>query len=306
MQAILTSLHQIIAPVVHVEVPSLPRFEMIPRGTAPTKEPVVQSIQTVYPSGESTDGPMPDRYPIHSMPRGYCVIINNIKFKTMKDRLGSDWDAENLEKLFKRHLGFFVERFDDLTSLQMRQLMDNVRKQDHSKLSCLVVAILTHGIEGQVYGTDGGLSKIEDLTAYFDGTQCPTLIGKPKIFILQACRGGNFDDGVEATDDATAQEREEDYEEIDGRYTLLPDKADFVLAYATAPQYVSWRNSAFGTWFIKAFTETMYERARTDHFMDILTEVNRKVAEDYESRGKNKQMPAPVNMLRYKLFLPPV
>ena len=295
---------------VRLEVPSLRRFdqeELIPiaRGSDATpSSPTnlqVKKVSDVF--NESTDGPKSDRYSIFSVPRGYCVIINNIKFKTMKDRSGSEWDADNLERLFGRHLGFFIQRYDNLTTLQMQLLMRDVRDQDHSKLSCLVIAILTHGIEGQVYGTDGSLVKVDDLTAYFDGTQCPSLVGKPKIFILQACRGGIFDEGVEATDDGSTAEL--DYEEVDGRYSLLPDKADFVLAYATTPRYVSWRNSAFGTWFVKAFVDTMYERAETDHLMDILTEVNRKVAEEYESRGRQKQMPAPVTMLRYKLYLPP-
>jgi hypothetical protein len=295
-----------------VEVAKLPRFgdELKPRyssetttETTATKDVSVSKINVFV--AESTDGggdKPPDRYPMNSLPRGYCVIINNINFKTMRNRSGSEWDADSLRHLFAKQLGFHVEFFDDLTSKEMCQLMDNVRKQDHSELSCLVVAILTHGINGELYGVDGKLVKVEDLTSYFDGTRCPTLAGKPKVFILQACRGGTFDYGVEATD---SPHFDEGADETDGGgYTLLPDKADFLLAYATTPHYVSWRNSAFGTWFIKAFVDTMKERPY-DHLMDIFTEVNRKVAEEYESKGKNKQMPAPVTMLRYKLFLPP-
>ncbi|WP_425460961.1 caspase family protein, partial [Lacisediminihabitans profunda] len=73
----------------------------------------------------------------------------------------------------------------------------------------------------------------------------------------------------------------------------MPTEADFVLAYATVPGYVSWRNSEYGSWFIKAFVDTMYEMASKEHLMDILVEVNRRVAEEFQSKGRNKQIPSP-------------
>ena len=85
----------------------------------------------------------------------------------------------------------------------------------------------------------------------------------------------------------------------------LPTEADFVLAYATVPGYVSWRNSEYGSWFVKAFVDTMYEYASKEHLMDILVEVNRRVAEEFQSKGRNKQIPSPVTMLTRKLFFKP-
>ena len=82
-------------------------------------------------------------------------------------------------------------------------------------------------------------------------------------------------------------------------------EADYIIAYATLPGYVSWRNSEYGTWFVKAFTDTMFESAKKEHLMDILTQVNGRVAEEFESKKRNKQMPAPVTTLRRKLFFRP-
>lgn len=232
-----------------------------------------------------------------------------MNFTTMKDRPGSHWDADALEKLFSIHLGFQTKRFDDLSSKSIRTRMKNLQKTDHSKLSCMVVSILSHGENGNVYGTDGVLVPVEDITGYFSGSKCPSLVGKPKVFILQACRGKKFDYGtrlVETDGPDDAEVMEEDETDGGGYAAALPDEADFILAYATTPGYVSWRNSAFGTWFIKALTDVMYEQAHEEDFLSMLTEVNRKVAEEFESRGKNKQMPAPVTMLRYKLFFTPI
>lgn len=61
----------------------------------------------------------------------------------------------------------------------------------------------------------------------------------------------------------------------------------------------------YGSWFIKAFVDTMLELAKKEHFMDILTEVNRRVAEEFQSKGRNKQIPGPVTMLTRKLYFRP-
>ena len=50
----------------------------------------------------------------------------------------------------------------------------------------------------------------------------------------------------------------------------------------------------------------MWEQASREHLMDIMIEVNRRVAEEFESKlGHNKQIPAPVTMLTRKLYFRP-
>ena len=51
----------------------------------------------------------------------------------------------------------------------------------------------------------------------------------------------------------------------------IPAEADFILAYATVPSYVSWRNSEYGAWSM----DTMLEYSKKEHFLDILMTVNR-------------------------------
>ena len=53
------------------------------------------------------------------------------------------------------------------------------------------IEILTF-FSGFAYGIDGKKISIEDeICASFDGRNCKALHGKPKIFIIQACQGGN-------------------------------------------------------------------------------------------------------------------
>ena len=72
----------------------------------------------------------------------------------------------------------------------MKRNLRTLAESNHSSFDCLVVAILSHGIDGAVYGTDEQVFKIEDIYNLFSGNNCPTMAGKPKLFFLQACRGG--------------------------------------------------------------------------------------------------------------------
>ena len=52
------------------------------------------------------------------------LIINNKHFTcNMKDRVGAEWDADSLEKLFVR-LGFYTNRYDNLTGAEMRRKLE--------------------------------------------------------------------------------------------------------------------------------------------------------------------------------------
>ena len=67
----------------------------------------------------------------------------------------------------------------------MHKKLREAASLNHSNYDCLVVAILTHGINGKLYSTDGDLIPIDDLTKYYDGLNCPALIGKPKVFTMR-------------------------------------------------------------------------------------------------------------------------
>ena len=53
-----------------------------------------------------------------------------------------------------------------------------------------VLIVLSHGIDGHFYEINGEAIRIDDVVARFDGTNCPALVDKPKLFFIQACQGG--------------------------------------------------------------------------------------------------------------------
>ena len=161
---------------------------------------------SIYPPDQGS-------YAMVNKPRGVAIIINNHHFHDPKfpHRTGTDKDAKDLSELFES-LEFTVKSYPDLTVQQMRDVLISAAKMDHTKHDCIIVSVLTHGGECKLYGVDrkhdskdpNNALLIEDFTTYLDGKHCPSLIGKPKVFILQTCKGLKKDEGEIAADGGEA------------------------------------------------------------------------------------------------------
>ncbi|NXB05371.1 CASP3 protein, partial [Cnemophilus loriae] len=253
------------------------------------------------PASKSVDSRiLPDySYRMDYPEMGECIIINNKNFDRrtgMLPRSGTDADAASVREVFMK-LGYKIKINNDLTRGDIFKLLKNVSEEDHSKRSSFVCVLLSHGDEGLIYGTDGPL-ELKVLTSLFRGDKCRSLAGKPKLFFIQACRGTELDSGIE-TDNGSEETM----------CQKIPVEADFLYAYSTAPGYYSWRNSAEGSWFIQSLCKILKEHARKLELMQILTRVNRRVAE-YESCSTRqdfnakKQIPCIVSMLTKEFYFP--
>ncbi|XP_051982997.1 caspase-3-like isoform X2 [Xyrauchen texanus] len=235
------------------------------------------------------------RYSLDYPNIGHCVIINNKNFdrKTgMNQRNGTDVDAGNVMSMFRK-LGYNVKVYNDQTAQQLVQVLTTVARDDHSRCASFVCVMLSHGDEGVFFGTDGAV-EFKSLTSLFRGDRCPSLVGKPKLFFIQACRGTELDPGV-VPDSADGSMR-------------IPVEADFLYAYSTAPGYYSWRNTMTGSWFIQSLFEMMTKYGKELELMQIMTRVNHKVALEYESTSNmpgfdaKKQIPCIVSMLTKEMY----
>ncbi|XP_074132921.1 caspase-3-like isoform X2 [Sminthopsis crassicaudata] len=252
-----------------------------------------------------------DSYKMDYPEMGLCVIINNKIFHEntgMPFRAGTDVDAAHLIDTFK-HLKYEIRNKNDLTCKEIIELMYNVSKEDHSQRSSFVCVILSHGEEGIIFGKDGPV-ELKALTSFFKGDKCNSLIGKPKLFIVQACRGTELDNGVEA--DSGPDDNDTDVSDDSGIICQkIPVEADFLYAYSTAPGYFSWRNKMYGSWFIQSLCEVLKQYAHKLEIMQILTRVNRKVAIEFESHSLDptlqakKQVPCIMSMLTKELYFFP-
>ncbi|XP_044539508.1 caspase-7-like, partial [Gracilinanus agilis] len=173
-------------------------------------------------------------------------------------------------------------------------------QEDHTESACFACILLSHGEEDVIYGTDG-VTPIKDLTVHFRGDKCKSLLGKPKLFFIQACRGTEFDDGIQ-TDSGPINDTNAN------PGCKIPVEADFLFAYSTVPGYYSWRNPGKGSWFVQALCSVLNEFGKSLEIMQILTRVNYRVAMDFESQSDNpcfnekKQIPCMVSMLTKELY----
>ncbi|XP_058947734.2 caspase-3-like [Pocillopora verrucosa] len=263
-------------------------------------------------------------YSMKCEPHGLCLIVNNVDFENLSRRGGSDVDAKKLDELFTK-LQYKVKMVRNQTSKQLKETLTQfARLNDHGMADSVVVCLLSHGLEGQIFGVDGVLVSIPDLLALFNGYAAKDLIGKPKMFFIQACRGSDFDRGVEVTDGGYMSANEvpvaearaavvqaclpgvkPDIVEPEPEPESLPAEADMLVAYSTVPGYVSWNNLAKGSWFVQAIADVFSDYAHTEDVVSMLIRVNNKVAREFESYDRKKQIPAPVIMLTKKVFFFP-
>ncbi|XP_041799752.1 caspase-3-like [Chelmon rostratus] len=243
----------------------------------------------------------PYRYKMDYSCLGTCLIINNKNFHRstqMSTRNGTDVDAAAAVKIFSG-LGYKIRFFNDQTVKQMKQLMLSVSQEDHSRSASFACVLLSHGDEGVIFGTDGP-EKFENLTKYFKGDCCKSLVGKPKLFFIQACRGSDLDAGAHIETDSVDEQTSE----------RIPVEADFLYAYSTAPGYYSWRNTSDGSWFMQALCEMLHRYGGELELMQIMTRVNRMVALHFESSSNlpgfsgKKQIPCIVSMLTKDFYFP--
>jgi len=95
------------------------------------------------------------------------------------------------------------------------------------------------------------------------------------------------------------------YNTIKCSHVGLPTMSDYLVAYATIPDRPAFRNDLRGSYFILELDEVFRKLAEKEQLIDILTEVNRKMAKRTFDGGQYKQQPHFVSALRKKLYLHP-
>lgn len=235
--------------------------------------------------------------------RGYCLIFDIEQFlpsRNLPSRSGTQVDSNGLYNLF-RSMSFDVLLFKNSTAKEIKYQLEYISRQDHTDRDCFACCILTHGEHGQLWGSDAKFP-IEMLFSFFLGDNCKTLVGKPKLFFVQACQGERLDHGVPVVG----------VDSLDSAaYFKLPTHADFLIAYSTLPGFYSWRNTQDGSWFMQALIRVLNECHHDLDLLTMLTVVNHRVAyykcsnATTEEFNNKKQVPCITSMLTRRVFLKP-
>ncbi|XP_058496878.1 caspase-6-like [Solea solea] len=244
--------------------------------------------------------------------RGLALIFNQEHFfwhLRLSVRHGTNADRYNLERRLL-NLGFEVKAYDNYKVKEVLEVIKNAAGDNHSDSDCFLLAFLSHGEQDHVYTYDEKIS-IQEITAMFKGDKCRSLVGKPKIFILQACRGDKHDDPVTACDAVDSEIKTNEVVVDAGAVYTLPAGADFIMCYSVAEGYYSHRETINGSWYVQDLCELLHKYGNSLEFTEILTLVNRKVSmrsvgnsSDRNAIGK-KQVPCFASMLTKKLYFRP-
>ena len=196
---------------------------------------------------------------------GHVLIINNINNSVRSRRDGAERDDENLSQTFKT-LGYMCHVFRDQTAEQILELIQNMAALDHTQYNSFVCCLLSHGESGKIYGSDDKPVYIKDIEQ--DIISIPSLIGKPKIFIIQADRGSRI---------ASAHARV-----IDDKFYLLPQDNDVFFGYATTPYSKSFRFTDTGSWYIIELTKALQTYHKELDLVSMVQIAHHQVATDPE------------------------
>lgn len=168
--------------------------------------------------------------------------------------------------------------------------------------------IMTHGKFGTLSSSNEYYAT-EKVFSYFTDENCPSLKGKPRLFLFQACRGENFDEGhvmkikkemkytlrrvpfgIENNiqRDANPEKNEKD-EAFDSLHEPF-NHPDFLIVRSTMPNYVSFRDPIRGSWFIQNLCNELDVNGLYEDILTLLTNVNLAVQEHEANPGKEKQI----------------
>ncbi|XP_063361406.1 caspase-6-like [Cydia amplana] len=230
------------------------------------------------------------------------IIFNHEKFMNGPKRRGTALDVAALETTFKQ-FRFDVTTYNDLTEKDLFTELKKFSSRDFSTSGCLCVAILTHGHDhGYLRAFDTRYCE-RDVIACFDARLNPSLVAKPIIFLIQACRGRQPASVVEARTinvDEPIQTVELDAVLPSEKYRR-PMDSDIIMFHSSFFGRASIRVVEEGTWFIQTLCVQMRLHAVTDHFEKLCRRVRTIVAHmEYEGA---KQMPVVTSTLLKKLYL---
>ncbi|XP_034404041.1 caspase-1-like isoform X2 [Cyclopterus lumpus] len=243
-----------------------------------------------------------DIYPVakNSISNRVALLITNIKFTNEKlNRNGAEKDEENTEKLLTS-LGYEVVKHTNLTGKAIDDAVIEFSK--HPKLKetdSVLLVIMSHGKLGAVLGVDWKMDgderpdefPINNIYKHLGPHKCPALLNKPKIIIIQACRGG--EEGSVLVRDAANPNvvcdhaGEENIEDDNLRF--VNKEKDFISLLSCTPDTVSYRHRDHGSFLMQYVAEVLNTFAHKDDIEELFRKVMQRF-EDFPIPTK-RQMP---------------
>ncbi|XP_029602345.1 caspase-14-like isoform X1 [Salmo trutta] len=187
-------------------------------------------------------------------------------------REGSEHDVKIIERLFQTN-GFenpTVSKAENKEAVMTE--FRRFRDQLTGDVGCLMVVIMCHGRLGHISLSNGEEIQLETIYQLFNNSQCPALREKPKLFVVQACRG---------------EKLHYEHPQIDGNIMnscnfvreLLPTESDVMVVYAVCPDKLAIRHKDHGCPMFVKMSEVFENENTHLHIYELFTQVNRRLDE---------------------------
>ncbi|EDV99236.1 caspase [Drosophila grimshawi] len=226
-------------------------------------------------------------YKMNHKKRGLGLIFSHEHFNDEKltPLPHTKVDSAKLERALKK-LDFRVTIYKDLTHLQIKAKINDAAAQNHANRDCILVAFLTNGDDNDKIHAKDESYQLESIWQAFAADKCKSLAGKPKIFIVQACRGKRRETGY-LISNAGSQTETDGHAKIRSNYRI-PCYSDFLIAFCTIPKHCSWGNTVEGSWFIHHLCAELEANGRKLNMLHLLTFVAQRVSncESYDEHQK--------------------
>lgn len=126
-----------------------------------------------------------------------ALIICNTEFNHLPLRTGAEFDIAGMKGLLEA-LGYSVDVREKLTARDMESVLwAFAARPEHRSSDSIFLVFMSHGILDGICGTLHS-NETPDVLPYdtifriFNNRNCLSLKDKPKVIIIQACRGGKF------------------------------------------------------------------------------------------------------------------
>ncbi|XP_030635107.1 caspase-4-like [Chanos chanos] len=214
-----------------------------------------------------------------------ALVINNIHFEYVDDRTGAEKDEQSINTLLK-DLGYNIVLLRDLTAEGMDvAISDFSKREEHFQSDSCFVVIMSHGkpmgicgvSHTYMYGQEKDVFPVDKIFNHLNTPNCPGLRDKPKIILIQSCRG-NEDGSVSVQDSAPGPSLRTEHRE-----------KDFCCMRSCTPDTVSYRTEERGSDFIQDVVEIFNHHAHENDIEELFRKVLKKFKETHPNQMPCKE-----------------
>ena len=230
--------------------------------------------------------------------RGVAIIISNdYKYSKESSLEGPQKDGERMRIAFSRLKIANIWRHN-VTNYQLIDLLKEVAQvaaHFPSKYESISFVFSGHGNENIIVLQDDSTVNIHQIIDAFSPRKVPEIADIPKLFFIDACRGGKHIRPLRVP----ARPRHRHEEQPQPSTFLTPPEGNFLIAYSTLAPYVAHDTSDGSVW-MKILADTMCKS--TNHIEEVLTQVRQDLHTHYQAHESKVQLPETRSTLLKKVF----